>query len=42
MKYLYAESHKYLLHKYHNTPVPYPTMQQFVTEMCAYLLQNAA
>ena len=24
-----------LLYKSHNTPVPYPTMQHFVTEMCS-------
>ena len=31
-----------LLHKPHNAPVPYPTMHQFITEMCTILLQNRA
>ena len=26
----------------HNTPVPYPTMHQFITKMCTILLQNRA
>ena len=28
--------------KPHNAPVPYPTMHQFITEMCTILLQNRA
>ena len=31
-----------LLHKSHNAPVLYPTMHQFITEMCTILLQNRA
>ena len=31
-----------LLHKSHNAPAPYPTMHNFVTEMCTFLLQNGA
>ena len=31
-----------LLHKSSNAPVPYPTMHQFITEMCTILLQNHA
>ena len=27
-------SHTHLLHKSHKAPIPYPTMQYFVTEMC--------
>ena len=27
-------------HKFHNAPVPYPTMHHFGTEMCAFLFQN--
>ena len=31
-----------MLHKSHNAPGPYPTMEHFVTEMCKFLLQNGA
>ena len=31
-----------LLNKLHNALVPYPTMHQFATEMCIFLLQNGA
>ena len=31
-----------LLHKSHNVTVPYPTMHNFVAEMCTFLLQNDA
>ena len=31
-----------LLYKHHNSPVPYPTMHQFKTKMCTFLLQNRA
>ena len=31
-----------LEHKSHNTPITYPTMHYFVTEMCTFLLQKGA
>ena len=33
-----------LLHKPHNAPVPYPTMDKYITKMCTilFLLQNHA